>query len=137
MMTPNTIVSAVMMMNGAARLKASMVSAEITGPIANPATSMETPRPKLRPMFSGSLTITMRLIAGIAIPAPRPMTNRPRRNAGSDSPKAIMTAPTALASMPRLRSFRACPLSASGAMVSCATNDVKKPIAMIMLRPVS
>ena len=137
MMMPVTAMRTAIRMNGAARLMESTVSAAITGPIAKPPTSMETPRPRLPPMFSGSLTMTIRLIAGIAIPAPTPMMKRPSKNAGSVAPKAISNAPIAFAAMPTVISLRAWPLSAYGAMVSWATKDVKKPTAIIMLRPVS
>ena len=115
----------------------STVSAAMTGPIAKPPTSIETPRPRLPPMFSGSLTMTIRLIAGIAIPAPTPMTKRPSKNSGSEDPKAMINAPAAFAAMPTVISLRACPLSAYGAIVSWAINEVKKPTAIIMLSPVS
>ena len=117
-MAPAMVMSTAIRMNGAARLMESTVSAAMTGPIAKPPTSIETPRPRLPPMFSGSLTMTIRLIAGIAIPAPTPMTKRPSKNSGSEDPKAMINAPAAFAAMPTVISLRACPRSAYGAIVS-------------------
>ena len=137
MTTDATRIRAAMIKKGAARPNASTVRAEIIGPSANPPTSIETPRPRLRPTLSRSLTMMMRRVAGIAMPVPIPISVRPRMNAGRLVPNAITSAPTTLSANPIVSILRARPLSASGASVSCAMNEVKKPTATMNPSPVS
>ena len=79
----------------------------------------------------------MRLMAGIAIPAPMPINTRPKIKPVIDEPYAITMAPTTFAAMPQVSNRRAWPLSAYGAIVNWAINEVKNPAAMMMPRPVS
>ena len=98
---------AAMIRKGAANPNVPTVSAEMIGPSAKPPTSIATPRPKLVPIFSRSLTITMRLIAGIAMPAPMPINTRPQIKPVIDEPYAITTAPTTFAATPHVINLRA------------------------------
>ena len=129
--------SAAMIRNGAASPNAPTVSAEIIGPSAKPPTSIDTPRPRLRPTLSRSLTMMMRRVAGIEMPVPMPIRVRPRMNTGRVDPNAMTSAPTTFNAKPKVSIRRACPLSASGASVSWAMNDVKKPTATMKPSPVS
>ena len=96
-----------MIKNGAAKPNLPTVSAEMIGPSAKPPTSIATPRPRLVPIFSWSLTMTMRLMAGIAMPAPIPINTRPKMKPVIDEPYAITIAPTTLPATPQVSSRRA------------------------------
>ncbi|CAB4667900.1 unannotated protein [freshwater metagenome] len=119
----------VMIRKGAARPNASAVTAEITGPNANPPTPALTDNPRLRPMLSGFAKMMMRRIAGSELPLPRPVRNRPSNKMGNEPPKAIVRQPMISTDMPKRTSFLAWPLSANGAIKTLAMKPVMKPAA--------
>ena len=84
------------------------------------------------PRFAGSALITIRRIAGKAIPIPIPDTNRPASSGQSDSPTAIASRPTTLSARPPSTSCLARPRSAIGARKIWATNDDRKPTPTII-----
>ena len=116
--------------NGAGIPNGATRKAESTGPAANPPTSHDNTRPRLRPRFSGSLTMMTRRMAGSAQPSPTPEIKREPSNSGSESENAMAKLPTMARDKPIKMSWRERPRSAIGAMVIWAKNEVKKPIAI-------
>ena len=100
------------------------------GPAAKPPTSAASRRPRLWPRFAGSPRITMRRIAGTAMPTPTPITKRPASSGTIAVANAIRTRPTTSSTMPATTSWRAWPRSASGAIRTWARKPAKKPMPM-------
>ena len=119
-----------MTMNGAGIPNGSTRNVETTGPAANPPTSHDSTRPRLRPRCALSLTMMTRRIAGRAQPRPMPERNRAPSSSGSESANAIAKLPMMASVKPTKIKRRDSPRSASGAMVNWAKNDVKNPMAM-------
>ena len=87
---------AAMTRNGAGMPNGPTSRADRAGPAAKPATSAASRRPTLWPMRSGSATITMRRIAGTAMPIPMPITKRPASNGTNAVAAASSSRPVTL-----------------------------------------
>ena len=116
--------------NGAGIPNGSTKNVDTTGPAAKPPTSHESTRPRLRPRCSRSLTMITRRIAGSAHPRPTPDRKRAPSSSGNELANAIAKFPKMASDKPTKMRRREKPRSASGAMVSCAKNEVKKPMAI-------
>ncbi len=123
--------------NGEAMPNGPTSTAEIAGPRAKPATSAASSMPTLCPRCSGSARITIRRIAGSAMPAPMPITNRPAPSTSASLPKAMASTPTTFSAIPTYTRWRAWPRSARGANSTWATNEAKKPTATTALSAAS